>query len=201
MPISDFEKLNHRIISPLITPDTQRDAIKLNRDGGNTIKEGDNHCKSTSSTMFCNWLGQNFEPLATLAKMDEYSYNANLIPFTHPGEKIQSWEPHLRFLNQMLINGKIPLEAKFSKFNSNHSAIIYSLLVKRFPIILGTMITSHGHIVLLVGMTSNGDYIIIDPYGKAPNYVIKKADYYVIPSDIFHLWVDNSCNCIYLRDK
>lgn len=200
MPISDFEKLKYRVISPLITPDTQRDAIRLNKDGGDTIKEGHNHCKSTSSTMFVNWLGQNFESLSTLAKMDEYSYNANLIPFTQPGEKIQSWEPHLRFINQMLINGKVPLKAHFVNYNTNHDKILYSLMVRQYPVILGTVITKDGHIVLLVGITANGDYIIIDPYGQAPNYVNKKADYYVIPSDIFHLWVNNSCRCIYLTE-
>ncbi len=200
MPITDFQSIPHKIISPLITPDTQRDAVKLNVDGGKTIPENHNHCKNTSSTMMCNWLGQNFESLSTLGKMGEYAYNNNLLPFMQPNEKIQDWPPHVKFINQMLINGKVPLKANFVNYALNESKVLYSLLVKGFPVVLGTMITASGHIVLLVGMTSNGSYIIIDPYGQAPNYTNKKADYYVIPAHLFQLWIKESCNCIYLSE-
>lgn len=200
MPVADFQNVKHKIISPLITPDTQRDAVRLNVDGGKTIQENHNHCKNTSCTMMTNWLGQNFESLATLGKMGEYAYNNNLLPFVQPGEIIQAWPPHVKFINQMLVNGKVPLKAELVNFRSNFSKVMYSLLVNGFPVVLGTMITSSGHIVLLVGMTANGDYIIIDPYGQAPNYMNKKADYYVIPAHIFNQWVDATCSCIYLSE-
>ncbi|MBP6738421.1 MAG: C39 family peptidase [Leptospiraceae bacterium] len=195
MPIKDFQNVAHKIISPLITPDTQRDAVRIDT----TIAEGHNHCKNTSVTMMLNWIGQNYESAKTLAHTGEYSYNASLLGYMQPGEKIQDWPPHVKCINGMLANGKIPLQAHFVNFRANYTEVLYSLLCG-YPVVLGTMITTSGHIVLLVGLTANGDFIIIDPYGEAPNYKNHVADYYVIPKHLFNHWIDTSCNCIYLKD-
>lgn len=193
--LSDLKNTKYKIISPLIQPDTQRDAIQL----GTTISEGFSHCKNTSMTMLFNWLGQNYEPLKDYAHIGEYTYNALLVSFMVSGEKIQSWNCHAKFLSHTLTSNKIPLKANFVNFRANYTEILFSLL-QGFPIVLGTIITASGHIVLLVGLTANGDFIIIDPFGEPPNYKNKKADYYVIPKTQFNQYINASCNCIFLQD-
>ncbi|HMV45210.1 MAG TPA: hypothetical protein PKD50_21960, partial [Leptospiraceae bacterium] len=69
-------------VKEYLTPDTQRDAVKLNKTGGATIAEGHNHCKNTSCTMAWNALGKilgaQFPVLQSMATMGEYQYQAIL---------------------------------------------------------------------------------------------------------------------------
>lgn len=204
--LKDLQSVKHIIINPLIKPDTQRDAVNIRTQ----IPEGHNHCKNTSCTMALNWVGQHYagspgvnSNVATLSNMGEYQYNSILlIPgFMQADEKIQSWQPQIKAINQMLVNGNVPLNAHYVKFRQNYDRIIYSLLSGR-PVVLGTWITQDGHIVLLVGMTQNGDFIIIDPYGDPlSGYKIKTADYYIIPSAQFTQWVREDCSCIYFSER
>lgn len=201
MVLTELTNVRHRIINPLIKPDSQRDAVRLNTTGGATVNEGWNHCKNTSCTMALNWVGQNFPSGHELATMGETQYNALLNGFgLLKNHKIQDWEPHIAGINQLLQDGKIPLRANFVNFRRNYNQVIYSLLSGR-PVILGTMITKDGHIVLLVGMTEGGSFIIIDPYGDPrTNYQVKTADYYVISQNQFDSWVNGICNCIFFTE-
>lgn len=195
MSITDLNNINKIMISPLITPDTQRDAVNIKTQ----IPEGHNHCKSTSCVMALNWIGQHYPSAKDLASMGEYSYNSILLGagFLQAGEKIQDWQPHIRAINQLLRNANVPIKPNFVNFRRNYNQVVYSLLSGR-PVVLGTMITSAGHIVLLVGMTEAGNFVIIDPYGDAvTGYKNTKADYYIIAASNFERWVDGSCNCIY----
>ena len=84
---------------------------------------------------------------------------------------------------------------------------IYESMKKGFPVILGTMITDSGHIVLLyrkLNLNGLDIYVIIDPYGNpltTPKYINKTADYYSIPKATFDTWIDKSCNCIWFEEK
>lgn len=192
-------------VKEYLTPDTQRDA----RNSQTGVLEAHNHCKSTSSTLAWNALGKILSPkfpvMESMITMGEFQYDAIIRNFMHPNEKIQDWQPHVRMFNELFKQNNIPLVATLAPFRANQSAI-YLSMEKGFPVILGTMITNAGHIVLLYrqykyeGMTF---HVIIDPYGNplkayrgAGNDI---ADYYVIPIQQWDQWITPVCNCIYFQ--
>lgn len=153
--------------------------------------------------MALDWVGKSFQeiPKAHQLSMDEYAYNAYLNGAgLLQNHKIQDWEPHVAGINKLLLEAQVPLRANFVNFRRNYNQILYSLLSGR-PVILGTMITKDGHIVLLVGMTEGGSFIIIDPYGDPRSgYKTKIADYYLISQNHFDQWVNGACNCIFFTE-
>lgn len=197
-------------VKEYLIPDTQRDAVKLNTTGGQTIQENHNHCKPTSCTMAWNALGKiysdRFPILKTVIEMGEYQYQNNLKVFMSSTEKIQDWNPHVKMFEDWFSKNKLPLTVKFGNYRNNESKIIESMK-KGLPVVLGTMITNAGHIVLLYRKISVGGidtFVIIDPYGNPltnPKYTVKIADYYCIPKFTFDRWVDKSCNCIWFEEK
>lgn len=197
-------------VKEYLIPDTQRDAVKLNTTGGQTIQEGHNHCKPTSCTMAWNALGKiysdRFAVMTTMTTMGEYQYQNILKTFMKPSEKIQDWQPHVKMFNDLFTKNNIPLTAKFAKFRANETKVIESMK-KGLPVVLGTMITDAGHIVLLyrkIIIDSIEYYVIIDPYGNPltnPKYTVKSADYYAVPKPVFDIWVNKDCNCIWFEEK
>lgn len=199
-------------VKEYLVPDTQRDA--RNSQTGNL--ESHNHCKSTSSTMAWNFLGKKygsqFPVLKTVESMGEFQYDNNLRQFLkyNPSlkrqEKIQDWQPHERMFSEWFKNNDLPFKVNFTNFRKNEEKIVESMK-KGFPVILGTMITESGHIVLLyriIEVNEVKSYVIIDPYGNPltnPKYTNKQADYYVIPKDTFDKWIDKSCNAIWFEEK
>lgn len=197
-------------VKEYLIPDTQRDAVKLNTTGGKTIQENHNHCKPTSCTMAWNSLGKiysdKYAVLSTMITMGEYQYQNILMTYMTKDEKIQDWLPHVRMFNDLFQKNNIPLIVKFGNFRNNESKVIDSMK-KGLPVVLGTMVTNSGHIVLLYRVIEvNGmkSYIWIDPYGNPltnPKYTNKVADYYSIPKVTFDKWIDKSCNCIWFEEK
>jgi len=59
--------------------------------------------------------------------------------------------------------------------------LVSSYIKKGQPVVLSTQLSSAGHIVLVVGMTPNGDWIVNDPWGNAnqPNWGIYPNGAYV----------------------
>ena len=96
--------------------------------------------------------------------------------------------------------------AKFGKFRTNESKVMDSMK-KGLPVVLGTMVTNSGHIVLLYRIIEiNGvkHCVWIDPYGNpltTPKYKITTADYYSIPKSKFNEWINSDCNCIWFEEK
>lgn len=197
-------------VKEYLIPDTQRDAVKLNTTGGATVNEFHNHCKPTSCTMAWNSLGKIYSDkypiLSTMITMGEYQYQNILMTYMTKDEKIQDWLPHVRMFNDLFDKNKIPLVAKFGKFRANESKVMDSMK-KGLPVVLGTMVTNSGHIVLLYRIVEiNGvkHYIWIDPYGNpltTPKYKITTADYYSIPKSKFNEWINSDCNCIWFEEK
>lgn len=200
-------------VKEYLIPDTQRDA--RNSQTGNL--EAHNHCKSTSSTVAWNFFGKKygdkFPILKTVESMGEFNYDSNLRPFLQKynpviqrAEKIQDWFPHVRMFEEWFKNNNLPFKCNFTNFRMNEQKI-YESMKKGFPVILGTMITDSGHIVLLyrkLNLNGLDIYVIIDPYGNpltTPKYTNKTADYYSIPKAIFDTWIDKSCNCIWFEEK
>lgn len=194
-------------VKEYLIPDTQRDA--RNSTTGNL--ESHNHCKSTSSTMAWNSLAKILDDLypnlKTMEWMGEFSYD-NILRKTYlkPNEKIQDWQPHVRMFNDLFEKNDILIKANFGKYRQNENKVIESM-IKGFPVVLGTMITDSGHIVLLYRKISINNleyFVIIDPYGNpltTPKYTNKTADYYSIPKPLFDTWVNASCNCIWFEEK
>jgi len=192
-------------VKEYLTPDTQRDA----RNSKTGVLEAHNHCKSTSSTMAWNALGKilgaQYPILQSMATMGEFQYDSIIRNFMHPNETIQKWEPHFRMFNDLLKQNRIPLAVKSGFYRANEQRIAASM-ADGFPVILGTMITGAGHIVLLYrriqveGMTFN---VIIDPYGNPMKLYKGKgndvADYYSIPRAEWDRWITPVCNCIWFE--
>lgn len=206
-----IESIPYIGVHDYLVPDTQRDAIMLNKTGQATIQESSNHCKNTSCTVAWNSLGKilsdKYPVMRSMITMGEYQYN-NILEggqYILPGEKIQDWLPHIRCYNDLFQKNRIPLRANFSRFMRDRNRI-YKSLENGYPVVLGTMITKFGHIVLLYRINLNvkkaksltEEYIIIDPYGNPlTNYKVTNADYYKIPFEKFYEWVTPVCNCIW----
>jgi len=196
-------------VKEYLIPDTQRDA----RNSKTGELEAHNHCKSTSCTMAWNSLAKilkhKYPAMASMEFMGEFAYDASLRGYLRQGEKIQDWQPHARKFNDLFEKNNIPLIAQIGKFKQNEN-FVYASMQKGFPVVLGTLITDHGHVVLLYrkyqyeGMTF---HVIIDPYGnpmklnKKGQYVITTADYYVIPITQWHQWVTPACNVIWFETR
>ncbi|MBK8397451.1 MAG: hypothetical protein IPL26_19735 [Leptospiraceae bacterium] len=192
-------------VKEYLIPDTQRDA----RNSQTGKLEAHNHCKSTSSTVAWNSLGKILSPkfpiLKSMETMGEFQYDAIIRNFMNPNEKIQDWAPHVRMFNDLFRQNGIPLVANFGLFRRNELQV-YASMGKGFPVVLGTMITNAGHIVLLYrqykyeGMTF---HVIIDPYGNPMKLYRGKgndvADYYVIPRAEWDKWITPVCNCIWFE--
>ena len=203
LPTANFLEINKLPfvgVKEYLIPDTQRDAVNLK-----TSKlEAHNHCKNTSCTMALNWVGLHFGKeypvLESLSKMNEFQYNAILDVFMKPGQRIQHWEPHVICFNAIFKNAGLNLKACFGNYEKNYSAIFDSI-EKGFPVVLGTKITEDGHIVLKYRIIDNtNNVVIIDPYGKPPQYRNTTADYYLISNSDFHKWVNEECNAIWFEE-
>jgi hypothetical protein len=191
-------------VKEYLIPDTQRDA----RNSQNGKLEAHNHCKSTSCVVAWNALGKILAPkypvMASMEHMGEFAYDAWLRNNLRPGEIIQNWQPHVRLFNESFQKNNIPLVANFAPFRGNE-AKFYASMEKGFPCVMGTMITSAGHIVLLYRHYKYEGipfHVIIDPYGNPltnPKYQIKDADYYAIPPQQWDQWITPACNCIYFQ--
>ena len=194
-------------VKEYLPPDTQRDA----RNSQTGKLEAHNHCKSTSSTVAWNSLGKILAPkfpvMESMITMGEFQYDAIVRNFMHNTETIQHWQPHVRMFNELFKQNQIPLVATLAFFRAQEQQVLASM-AKGFPVVLGTMITNAGHIVLLYrqikieGMTF---HVIIDPYGNpmkayrgAGNDV---ADYYSIPLQQWNQWITPACNCIYFSER
>lgn len=191
-------------VKEYLTPDTQRDA----RNSQTGKLEAHNHCKSTSCTMAWNALGKilgaQYPTLQSMATMGEFQYDAILRNFMHPNEKIQDWQPHLRMFNDLFKQNNVRLHAGFGSYRQNEAQVIASLS-HGFPVVLGTVITKAGHIVLLyrkAKMEGIEFDIIIDPYGNPHKLYRGKgndvADYYSIPV-AWDIWITPACNCIWFE--
>ena len=192
-------------VKEYLPPDTQRDA----RNSQTGKLEAHNHCKSTSCTVAWNALGkilgEKFPVMQPMATMGEFQYDAIVRNFMHPNEKIQDWQPHVRMFNELFKQNQIPLVATLAPFRQNQSAV-YLSMEKGFPVILGTMITNAGHIVLLYRHYKYEGipfHVIIDPYGNPLKLYRGKgndvADYYVIPPQEWNTWITPVCNCIWFE--
>jgi hypothetical protein len=189
-------------VKEYIIPDTQRDAINLHTKKA----EAHNHCKNTSCTMALNWIGLHFGDqypvLKSLSTCNEFQYNAILDVFM-PSERIQHWGPHIRCFNALFKNAKLPLTAKFGKVLTNWNSISASIY-KGHPVVLGTLITKSGHIVLLFGIITghrDDQYVVIDPYGEPPYYRNTTADYYLITESNWQKWITPECSAIWFEEK
>jgi hypothetical protein len=60
---------------------------------------------------------------------------------------------------------------------------IVAALKRGHPVLLGNMLTSAGHIVLVIGYTADGNLIVNDPYGDkfAPGYGSNNGDGVIYP--------------------
>ncbi len=200
--LSKYE--NYIGVNEYLIPDTQRDAINLK-----TAKsEAHNHCKNTSCTMALNWIGLHFGKdypvLESLSTMNEFQYNAILDVFMKPGERIQDWGPHVKCFNALFKNANLPIKACFGKYRANEGRILDSL-ENGFPVVLGTLITKDGHVVLFYRLVENeitvsDNYAIIDSYGEAPKYKNTAADYYMITPKEFDRYVNETCHAIWLEE-
>lgn len=200
-----IENIPYIGVNEYLIPDTQRDA----RDSRTGKLEAHNHCKNTSCTVAWNSLGKilssKFPIMKSMETMGEFQYDAILQKFLHSNEKIQDWQPHLRMFNELFKQNNIPLVATLGGYRSNEQHVLLSMQ-KGFPVILGTMITNAGHIVLLYrqikieGMTF---HVIIDPYGNPMKLYRGKgndvADYYSIPVQEWVKWITPVCNCIWFQ--
>lgn len=194
-------------VKEYLIPDTQRDA----RNSQTGKLEAHNHCKSTSCTVAWNALGKILAPkypiMESMITMGEFQYDAILRQFMHPNEAIQNWQPHVRMFNELFKQNQIPLVANFAPFRGNE-AKFYASMEKGFPCVMGTMITTAGHIVLLYRFYKYEGipyHVIIDPYGNPLKLYRGKgndvADYYVIPPQQWNQWITPACNCIYFSER
>lgn len=194
-------------VKEYLIPDTQRDA----RNSQTGKLEAHNHCKSTSCIVawhaLAKILKETYPVMESMERTDEFAYDAWLRNNLRPGEIIQSWQPHVRLFNESFQKNNIPLVANFAPFRGNE-AKFYASMEKGFPCVIGTMITTAGHIVLLYRFYKYEGipyHVIIDPYGNplklyrgAGNDV---ADYYVIPPQQWNQWITPACNCIWFEEK
>ena len=193
-------------VKEYLPPDTQRDA----RNSQTGKLEAHNHCKSTSCIVAWNALGkilkEKYPVMATAEHWGEFAYDATIRNFLHNTETIQHWQPHVRMFNELFKQNQIPLVATLAFFRAQEQQVLASM-AKGFPVVLGTMITNAGHIVLLYRHYKYEGipfHVIIDPYGNPltnPKYQIKDADYYVIPPQQWNQWITPACNCIYFSER
>lgn len=122
--------------------------------------DGHNQCMVASFVMLTNWLGDKLKE----RQLQIYTEPAHLACV---GRNLQELESrrynsanHGAVINAMLTNLKLKQRLVSKQLNWDDVQQISTL--KRSPVIVGTMITKSGHIVLYIG---NGQWH--DPYGKA----------------------------------
>ena len=203
---TNFEAINKKTpfigCKEFILPNTQRDNINI----FSKKLEPHSQCKSTSCTIFLNWLGgklkKEYPKLATLEFMNDFQYNNILLSFMGSGEKIQDWNPHIKLFRFIFKEAKLPYKVNFGNTMKNMDKILKSMLLG-FPVVQGLKNTNAGHIILWYRNYNYLDYsnCIIDSYGNPlNNYRNQKADYYMIDSNNWNKWLISECNSIFISE-
>lgn len=150
-------------INPKVKYLTQRDNI--NPYTGK--KDGHNQCMVASFVMLVNWLGDKYDNKS----LQVYNEFTHLCIVGRNAEELEKRRyrsiNHAEVVNPLIQNvglSRIQLKSKYLKYDEMKKLSNE----KKSPIIVGSMVTSYGHIIVYIG-----DNKFHDPYGKCSEYTLR----------------------------
>jgi hypothetical protein len=175
-------------------PVTQWENQRDNINPFTSVNQPFNQCMVSSFVMMVNWL----RDYLTSKGLKSFEYYNEITHFILVGESKEKSEKvrfisgnHASKINKMFLLNNIKFKFVSKKFS--YDELVSYVDSNRRPVLVGTMETSAGHIVVFDGLWQN-------PYGKPDNKITKTSCKYISPNGKDLQYSDDFCREMVFRE-